>query len=223
MCIRDSDNIDLYVFYEKNGDQMEKEFEKDGLPNIEFTAKDPEENTKTSIDIYIIAFKKIFQERLLAEGEMDLFVSNRPIEDEETKRALTGLQYFLYIGIPILIILLILGIILLIIYIIKLKKEQKNETNNANANNNEAIQKPSPQELKPIDRHYPQQANQPQIVYGGPPPMNGNQQIIYVMPESQMQQMGMNNRQTNYDISNHTRNTSPVSYTHLTLPTTPYV
>ena len=220
--IRGSSECDFYIFYEKNGDHLVKYFQKNSQPNLQFIIKDAGEDMSEQLIIHLVAFKTPIEGRILSAGKVNLYFSNEIIADEHISKPLNGNDYFLYIGLPIIILVLLVGIILLIVYIIKLKKKNKenNDTPKADSKKSETIHQNATENRLITDisgktenqQEFPVMgqniSNQPKIIYGAPPQNGQNQQIIYVMPESQMHQINRNSNMPNFGISNNTGTTN---------------
>ena len=225
--IRGSSKCDYFVFYEKNNDYLVKYFQKESLPNLQFIIKDSDQDMKEQVTIHLIAFKSPPEGRILSEGSLYMYFSSEPIEDDQVNKPMNANDYFLYIGLPIILLIILILFIILIIYIVKLKKKNKE---NKEKSHNKADQKKSGiiqqdaskdvlitgvsgknenQQEHPVMNH--NESNQPKIIYGAPPQNNPNQQIIYVMPESQMNQFQRNSNMPNFAISNNTGTTNASS------------
>lgn len=195
--------LTVYVFYMKNGkiDLYQKKTRFNENIDMELELKHKDIPADKEIVVHFIAFKKLkSNERILSEAEVELYVSNEYIPDDQIKTHTSGTSYFLYIGLPIILVLLLVGIIILVCWLKKRKNAKSKEKSDSEKkiksdnqmtqpiqeNQNFMVQNETTgkdvskmQEMPVLNP----QGNYPQMVYGMPPQgSNMPYPVVYVMP-----------------------------------------
>lgn len=179
-----------------------------------------ESNTKNLYIVMVNNELALSNGRILESGA-NIYVSKYPIDDNfQPESGWTGLEYFLYIGIPIMCGLFLIFIIVCSVLIITKKKKEKKEKETENADETKPTESNSNLNTKTKENpnHYPLQ-NQPitnpmqagafPVPYNGQPNQNGQMPFVYMMPVPMNQPNGNNSEAQR--LSGNTKNPSNAS------------
>ena len=144
LYLRAVNAITFWVYYEDSDGEMVKYEITNTIANLHMKLKKEDADKNTEISVYLIAFLHNtlpVPGRILSANEQKVYISNRPVQDSDMEIYTTSLEYFLYIGFPLIIITLLVGIIILTVCLLKKRKQYKNakeknkQISNAKGNN----------------------------------------------------------------------------------------
>ena len=229
LYLRGNSNANMFAYFDRNSSELIKERVDNQVLEHKLVLKDETPPNTEDIEVHFIFFGYEEDRRILSVDKLDVYISDEEIADDEIFVPTSSTQYFLYIGLPIIILALIILVVVVVICVKKRKKAaENNEEKGISAKKDSGITQNNQMSTNQMSQHTDNKlesnmeqpvmnnlpANgQPQVMYGMPPQgSNMPYPVIYVMPGTDPNQLPMGNKNMqsgmpNFLTSNQTRST----------------